>query len=132
MLVPLLRAAWRVPLTCGRPFLSKASDLSAILADLGPRYGSPHQDVLVVAPKLAVLQPDPKLLSLSTEKKLGPRFSDTARDYGASRSQEKMKRAHDLHRAVGNGPADECTGAQSLAWKTPHEVFWSAAVAMTA
>ena len=49
VLVPLLREAWRVPLTCGRPFQSKALDLLAILADLGPRYGSHHRDVLAVA-----------------------------------------------------------------------------------
>ncbi len=49
VLVPLLREAWRVPLTCGRPFESKASGLLAILADLGPRYGTQHEDVLVVA-----------------------------------------------------------------------------------
>jgi len=49
VVVPLLREAWRVPLTCGRPFQSKASGLLAILADLGPRYGTHHEDVLAVA-----------------------------------------------------------------------------------
>ena len=53
VLVPLLREAWRVPLTCGRPFRSKASGLLTILADLGPRYGADHQDVLVVATEYA-------------------------------------------------------------------------------
>ncbi len=53
MLVPVLREAWRVPLSCGRPFQSKASDLLAILADLGRRYGTQHEDVLVVATEYA-------------------------------------------------------------------------------
>jgi streptomycin 6-kinase len=53
VLVPLLREAWRVPLTYGRPFQSKASDLLVILADLGPQYGTQHQDVLVVATEYA-------------------------------------------------------------------------------
>jgi hypothetical protein len=53
VLVPLLQEAWRVPLTCGRPFQSKASDLLAILADLRPRYGTHHQKVLVVATEYA-------------------------------------------------------------------------------
>ena len=53
VLVPLLREAWRVPLTCGHPFQSKASDLLAILADLGPRYGIQHEDVLIVATEYA-------------------------------------------------------------------------------
>jgi streptomycin 6-kinase len=53
VLVPLLREAWRVPLSCGRPFESKASGLLAILADLGPRYGTQHEDVLVVATEYA-------------------------------------------------------------------------------
>ena len=53
VLVPLLREAWQVPLTCGRPFQSKASDLLAILAELGPRYGTHHQDALVVATEYA-------------------------------------------------------------------------------
>jgi streptomycin 6-kinase len=53
VVVPLLREAWRVPLTCGQPFQSKASGLLDILADLGPRYGSNYKDVLVVATKYA-------------------------------------------------------------------------------
>lgn len=53
VLVPLLQEAWRVPLRCGRPFQSKASGLLTILADLGPRYGTQHQDVLVVATEYA-------------------------------------------------------------------------------
>ncbi len=53
VLVPLLREAWTVPLSCGRPFQSKASDLLAILADLGRRYGTQHEDVLVVATEYA-------------------------------------------------------------------------------
>jgi streptomycin 6-kinase len=53
ILVPLLQDAWRVPLTLGRPFQSKASGLLAILVDLGPRYGIQHEDVLVVATKYA-------------------------------------------------------------------------------
>jgi streptomycin 6-kinase len=53
VLVPLLREAWRVPLACGRPFQSKASGLLAILADLGSRYGTHHQDVLAVATEYA-------------------------------------------------------------------------------
>ncbi len=53
VLVPLLREAWRVPLASGRPFQSKASGLLAILADLGPRYGTQHEDVLVVATEYA-------------------------------------------------------------------------------
>ena len=53
VLVPLLREAWRVPLACGRPFQSKALGLLAILADLGPRYGIHHEDVLAVATEYA-------------------------------------------------------------------------------
>lgn len=53
VLVPLLREAWRVPLACGQPFQSKASGLLAILADLGPRYGINHEDVLSVATEYA-------------------------------------------------------------------------------
>ena len=49
VLVPLLQEAWRVPLACGRPFESKASGLSRILADLGPRYGDRYEDVLRAA-----------------------------------------------------------------------------------
>ena len=45
----MLRQAWRVPLTCARPFQSKASGLVVILAELGPRYGTHHEDVLAVA-----------------------------------------------------------------------------------
>jgi streptomycin 6-kinase len=49
VLVPLLQDAWRVPLSCGRPFQSKAAALLAILVDLAPRYGVQHGDVLLVA-----------------------------------------------------------------------------------
>ena len=42
VIVPLLRDAWTVPLEVGRPFSGKASGLVAILADLGPRYGTEH------------------------------------------------------------------------------------------
>lgn len=53
VLVPLLREAWRVPLACGQPVQSKASALLAILADLGPRYGTHHEDALIVATEYA-------------------------------------------------------------------------------
>jgi streptomycin 6-kinase len=49
VVVPLLQEAWRLPLSCGRPFEGKASGLVAILADLGRRYGTHHADVLAVA-----------------------------------------------------------------------------------
>ncbi|MEO5710581.1 MAG: aminoglycoside phosphotransferase family protein [Nocardioidaceae bacterium] len=53
VLVPLLGEAWQVPMARGRPFQGKASGLLAILADLGPRYGSHHEDVLSVATEYA-------------------------------------------------------------------------------
>jgi streptomycin 6-kinase len=53
VLVPVLKEAWQVPLTSGRPFQSKASGLLRILADLGPRYGAGHEDVLAVATRYA-------------------------------------------------------------------------------
>jgi streptomycin 6-kinase len=53
VLVPLLEDAWRVPLTCGRPFEGKARGLLSILADLGPRYGAGHEGVLGVAREYA-------------------------------------------------------------------------------
>ncbi len=53
VLVPLLQEAWRVPMSSGRPFESKASGLLSILADLGARYGTHHEDVLVVATEYA-------------------------------------------------------------------------------
>ena len=53
VLVPLLQDAWTVPLACGAPFQGKAAGLLAILADLGPRYGTHHNDALVVATSYA-------------------------------------------------------------------------------
>ena len=53
VLVPLLQKAWEVPLACGGPLQSKASDLLAILADLGPRYGTHHKDALSLATRYA-------------------------------------------------------------------------------
>jgi streptomycin 6-kinase len=49
----LLAQAWRVPLTCGSRFVGKASQLVAILADLGPRYGTGHPDALAEATRCA-------------------------------------------------------------------------------
>jgi streptomycin 6-kinase len=49
----LLQDAWRVPLECGSPFAGKAAQLVAVLADLGPRYGSRHPDVLDHATRCA-------------------------------------------------------------------------------
>ncbi|WP_088289854.1 aminoglycoside phosphotransferase family protein [Kineosporia sp. A_224] len=46
VVVALLQQAWQVPLDSGRPFEGKASGLLSILADLGPRYGAAHGDVL--------------------------------------------------------------------------------------
>lgn len=51
--LPLLQDAWRVSLECGSPFAGKASGLLAILADLGPRYGHQHPDVLAQATRYA-------------------------------------------------------------------------------
>ena len=42
-----------MPLACGAPFQGKAAGLLAILADLGPRYGTQHKDALVVATSYA-------------------------------------------------------------------------------
>ncbi|GAA4352949.1 aminoglycoside phosphotransferase family protein [Angustibacter luteus] len=53
LVVPLLQLAWRVPLDRGRPFPGKASGLLDILADLGPRYGAHHADVLARASRYA-------------------------------------------------------------------------------
>jgi streptomycin 6-kinase len=53
VLVPLLEVAWRLPLSCGRAFESKAAGLLSILADLGARYGTDHEDVLVLAAEYA-------------------------------------------------------------------------------
>ena len=53
LIVPLLRDAWRVSLGYGSPFEGKASGLLAILADLGPRYGHQHPDVLAQATRYA-------------------------------------------------------------------------------
>lgn len=53
VLVPLLQDAWRVPMSWARPFQSKAASLLTILAELGPRYGAQHEDVLAVAANYA-------------------------------------------------------------------------------
>ena len=53
VLVPLLQEAWRVPVSCGHPFQSKALGLLDILADLGPRYGSGYEDPLLIATEYA-------------------------------------------------------------------------------
>ncbi|WP_406830685.1 aminoglycoside phosphotransferase family protein [Pedococcus sp. KACC 23699] len=49
VVAPLLRDAWAVPLTSGRPFEGKASGLVSILADLGPRYAAGHEGALRLA-----------------------------------------------------------------------------------
>lgn len=45
----LLRQAWAVPMSVGRPFESKASGLHGILADLGRRYGEAAPAALELA-----------------------------------------------------------------------------------
>lgn len=49
VVAPLLREAWMLPLSLGKPFEGKAAGLASILADLGPRYGSGHESALGLA-----------------------------------------------------------------------------------
>lgn len=53
LIVSLLRDAWRVPLSCGKPYDGKADGLLAILADLGPRYGTAHPRAISQAVQFA-------------------------------------------------------------------------------
>ncbi len=48
-IVSLLRDAWCVPLDRGKPYDGKAAGLLAILADLGPRYGTEHPQAIAQA-----------------------------------------------------------------------------------
>jgi streptomycin 6-kinase len=53
VLVPLLRNAWKVPLSSGAPFRSKAAGLLDIIAGLGPRYAADHTRAIDLATRYA-------------------------------------------------------------------------------